>query len=178
MAGGKGIHGVVEEGESPRQISMFECWDARHKQAQRQTQCQRQPHTSCVSAARTGVTPRVIQHIFALAEALRKKEKPGEKTTVSAYGLELYNEDLRDLALAGGRDDSAKGWDGKGGSGSTLKLQERPSGKDGRVVPEVRRHSGGLRLPRSGVLGGRGVGLLLQRTQSSRCLALRGRSLV
>ncbi|GFR41808.1 hypothetical protein Agub_g2578 [Astrephomene gubernaculifera] len=97
MAGGQGIHGVVEE----------------------------------------GVTPRVIRHIFALAEAIRKKEKPGEKTQVSAYGLELYNEDLRDLALAGGRDETAKGWDGKGGCGSTLKLQERPVGKDGRVVPEV-----------------------------------------
>ncbi|KXZ47277.1 hypothetical protein GPECTOR_36g129 [Gonium pectorale] len=97
MAGGQGIHGVVEE----------------------------------------GVTPRVIRHIFALAEALRRKEKPGEKTTISAYGLELYNEDLRDLALAGGRDEAAKGWDGKGGSTSNLKLQERPVGKDGRVVPEV-----------------------------------------
>ncbi|EFJ50779.1 inversion kinesin InvA [Volvox carteri f. nagariensis] len=97
MAGGQGIHGVVEE----------------------------------------GITPRVIRHIFALAEAIRKKEKPGEKTQVEAYGLELYNEDLRDLALAGGRDETAKGWDGKGGNPSALKLQERPVGKDGRVVPEV-----------------------------------------
>ncbi|PNH03015.1 Kinesin-like protein KIF27, partial [Tetrabaena socialis] len=46
MAGGAGIHGVVEEGK-PQQL---------------------------------GVTPRVIQHIFALAEAIRKKEKPGERT--------------------------------------------------------------------------------------------------
>ncbi|GLC45429.1 hypothetical protein PLESTB_000619800 [Pleodorina starrii] len=84
-----------------------------------------------------GVTPRVIRHIFALAEAIRKKEKPGEKTQIMAYGLELYNEDLRDLALAGGRDDTAKGWDGKGGNPSALKLQERPVGKDARVVPEV-----------------------------------------
>ncbi len=60
---------------------------------------------------------------------------------MSAYGLELYNEDLRDLALAGGRDDGAKGWDGKGGNASALKLQERPTGKDGRVVPEVRCHA-------------------------------------
>ncbi|KAG2492591.1 hypothetical protein HYH03_009252 [Edaphochlamys debaryana] len=97
MAGGVGIHGIQEE----------------------------------------GVTPRVIRHIFALAEAIRKKEKPGEKTTIMAYGLELYNEDLRDLALAGGRDEGAKGWDGKGGNPSTLKLQERPVGKEGRVVPEV-----------------------------------------
>ncbi|PNW77017.1 hypothetical protein CHLRE_10g418950v5 [Chlamydomonas reinhardtii] len=97
MAGGAGIHGVVEQ----------------------------------------GITPRVIQHIFALAEAIRKKEKPGEKTQIAAYGLELYNEDLRDLALAGGRDESAKGWDGKGGNPSALKLQERPVGKEGRVVPEV-----------------------------------------
>ncbi|GIL52093.1 hypothetical protein Vafri_8067 [Volvox africanus] len=97
MAGGQGIHGVIEE----------------------------------------GITPRVIRHIFALAEAIRKKEKPGEKTQIMAYGLELYNEDLRDLALAGGRDEGAKGWDGKGGSSSALKLQERPVGKDGRVVPEV-----------------------------------------
>ncbi len=33
-------------------------------------------------AACAGVTPRVIRHIFALAEAIRKKEKPGEKTEV------------------------------------------------------------------------------------------------
>lgn len=59
-----------------------------------------------------------------------------------AYALELYNEDLRDLAHGGGRDDSAKGWDIKAGSSSTLKLQERPVGKDARVVPEV-----GARLP-------------------------------
>ncbi len=62
---------------------------------------------------------------------------------INAYGLELYNEDLRDLALAGGRDETAKGWDGKGGNSSALKLQERPVGKDGRVVPEVRGHPGG-----------------------------------
>lgn len=61
---------------------------------------------------------------------------------INAYGLELYNEDLRDLALAGGRDETAKGWDGKGGSTSALKLQERPVGKDGRVVPEVRGRRG------------------------------------
>ena len=58
---------------------------------------------------------------------------------MSAYGLELYNEDLRDLAMAGGRDEAAKGWDGKGGNAGALKLQERPTGRDGRVVPEVRR---------------------------------------
>lgn len=56
---------------------------------------------------------------------------------MSAYGLELYNEDLRDLAVAGGRDNASAGWDGKGGNSGALKLQERPTGKDGRVVPEV-----------------------------------------
>ena len=32
----------------------------------------------------------------------------------------------------------SKGWDAAKGVGAGLKLQERPMGKDGRVVPEVR----------------------------------------
>lgn len=57
---------------------------------------------------------------------------------MSAYALELYNEDLLDLYLRSGRDEKAgQGWDGKA-SGFGLKLQERPVGKEGRVVPEVR----------------------------------------
>lgn len=40
----------------------------------------------CLTSAHTcaGVTPRVIRHIFALADAIRKKEKPGEKTEVGS----------------------------------------------------------------------------------------------
>lgn len=56
---------------------------------------------------------------------------------VTASGLELYNEELRDLATAGPRTDVGTGWDaGKAPTGG-LKLQERPVGKEGRVVPEV-----------------------------------------
>jgi len=85
-----------------------------------------------------GVTPRVIRHVFSLVEHIRKKAKPGEKVAVSAYALELYNEDLLDLAVASGRDGSgAKGWDISRALGAGLKLQERPVGRDGRVVPEV-----------------------------------------
>ncbi|MEW5301559.1 MAG: hypothetical protein WDW36_004412 [Sanguina aurantia] len=84
-----------------------------------------------------GITPQVIRHIFAIVEGLKKRQQPGEKTTVSASGLELYNEELRDLATGGPRTDVGTGWDaGKAPTGG-LKLQERPVGKDGRVVPEV-----------------------------------------
>lgn len=83
----------------------------------------------------TGIAPRVIQHIFSIVEQLRKRAKPGEKTEVSACALELYNEDLRDLAERTRED--VKGWDGAKQVSGSLKLQERPSGKDGRVVPEV-----------------------------------------
>jgi hypothetical protein len=59
-------------------------------------------------------------------------------TQISAYALELYNEDLLDLALSSGRAEAGgKGWDSKA-QGQGLKLQERPVGKEGRVVPEVR----------------------------------------
>lgn len=58
---------------------------------------------------------------------------------INACALELYNEDLLDLAVRGGAGNlgTASGWDiAKATSG--LKLQERPIGKEGRVVPEVR----------------------------------------
>jgi kinesin family protein 4/21/27 len=57
---------------------------------------------------------------------------------VTAYALELYNEDLLDLSMRSGRDEMASknGWDTIRAS-LGLKLQERPVGKDGRVVPEV-----------------------------------------
>ena len=43
------------------------------------------------------------------------------RAQVCAYGLELYNEDLRDLAVGGGRDDDkAKAWDGKGSGGDGI----------------------------------------------------------
>lgn len=54
--------------------------------------------------------------------------------------MELYNEDLLDLSMRSGRaEDSmgSKGWDAAKGVGAGLKLQERPVGKEGRVVPEV-----------------------------------------
>ena len=60
---------------------------------------------------------------------------------ITAYALELYNEDLLDLSMKSGRAEEsigAKGWDAAKGVGAGLKLQERPVGKDGRVVPEVR----------------------------------------
>lgn len=40
-------------------------------------------HTRSFSSP--GVTPRVIRHIFQVVEALRKKEKPGEKTQVRQH---------------------------------------------------------------------------------------------
>jgi hypothetical protein len=57
---------------------------------------------------------------------------------ISAYALELYNEDLLDLSLRSGRGDTGRGegWDASR-AGAGLKLQERPVGKEGRVVPEV-----------------------------------------
>eukprot|EP00197_Chlamydomonas_leiostraca_P007072 CAMPEP_0202862124 /NCGR_PEP_ID=MMETSP1391-20130828/3279_1 /ASSEMBLY_ACC=CAM_ASM_000867 /TAXON_ID=1034604 /ORGANISM="Chlamydomonas leiostraca, Strain SAG 11-49" /LENGTH=276 /DNA_ID=CAMNT_0049541615 /DNA_START=52 /DNA_END=879 /DNA_ORIENTATION=+ len=87
-----------------------------------------------------GITPRTIRHIFTIIENLKKKAKPGEKTEVTACALELYNEDLLDLSARSGRDEVGKatGWDaGCKSAGAGLKLQERPCGKDGRVVPEV-----------------------------------------
>jgi len=57
---------------------------------------------------------------------------------VTASALELYNEDLLDLSQSCGREKLDKnGWDMVRAS-LGLKLQERPVGKDGRVVPEVR----------------------------------------
>lgn len=57
---------------------------------------------------------------------------------VTACALELYNEDLLDLSMRSGREElaSKNGWDTVRAS-MGLKLQERPVGKDGRVVPEV-----------------------------------------
>ena len=51
---------------------------------------------------------------------------------ITAYALELYNEDLLDLSSKSGRaEDSVggKGWDAAKGASSGLKLQERPVGK-------------------------------------------------
>mmetsp|Transcript_2102 Transcript_2102/g.5351 ORF Transcript_2102/g.5351 Transcript_2102/m.5351 type:complete len:931 (+) Transcript_2102:94-2886(+) len=98
MSGGQGIHGVVEE----------------------------------------GITPRVIRHLFQIVDNIKKKQKPGEKIEVTACALELYNEDLLDLSVRSGREElaSKNGWDTIRAT-MGLKLQERPVGKDGRVVPEV-----------------------------------------
>eukprot|EP00201_Polytomella_parva_P012750 CAMPEP_0175060814 /NCGR_PEP_ID=MMETSP0052_2-20121109/13239_1 /TAXON_ID=51329 ORGANISM="Polytomella parva, Strain SAG 63-3" /NCGR_SAMPLE_ID=MMETSP0052_2 /ASSEMBLY_ACC=CAM_ASM_000194 /LENGTH=664 /DNA_ID=CAMNT_0016326601 /DNA_START=242 /DNA_END=2232 /DNA_ORIENTATION=- len=93
--------------------------------------------TGIHGVSETGVTPRVIQHIFERVNQIRMREKTGEKTIVSAYGLELYNEELRDLAIAPCNREDVKVWDGKATSSSAIKLQERPVGKENRVVPEV-----------------------------------------
>jgi kinesin family protein 4/21/27 len=96
---------------------------------------------------------RVAQHIFAIVEALSAQAKPGEEVKVAACGLELYNEELRDLSLApGSRDGGAgpKAGFGSGaeragmpalgaagmGGGQEIKIAERMT-KDGRVVTEV-----------------------------------------
>lgn len=156
------------------------------------------------AASWAGVTPRVIRHVFAMVEAIRKRAKPGEKCEVSRRGvdvagltaqcmtcespgmgdgcllltamahvlwnmhpahlvppkinacaLELYNEDLLDLAVRGGAGNlgTASGWDiAKATSG--LKLQERPIGKEGRVVPEVRLGGVLMGLKQAGNRGG------------------------
>eukprot|EP00798_Chlamydomonas_sp_ICE-L_P012134 gene12134-15246_t len=86
-----------------------------------------------------GIIPRVIRHLWSICDAIRKKNKPGEKCDITACALELYNEDLLDLSVRAGSVDANKGWDGvkKEGAPAALKLQERPVGKEGRVVPEV-----------------------------------------
>ncbi|GAX73057.1 hypothetical protein CEUSTIGMA_g510.t1 [Chlamydomonas eustigma] len=85
-----------------------------------------------------GITPRVIRHVFSVVDSLNKRAKVGEKVEISAYALELYNEDLLDLSSKSGRaEELSKGWDASKGAAGGLKLTERPVGKDGRVVPEV-----------------------------------------
>eukprot|EP00983_Pelagomonas_calceolata_P089097 1157275-Pelagomonas_calceolata.AAC.7 len=89
-------------------------------------------------SAPPGITPRVIRHLFQIVDNIKKKQKPGEKIEVTACALELYNEDLLDLSVRSGREElaSKNGWDTIRAT-MGLKLQERPVGKDGRVVPEV-----------------------------------------
>lgn len=88
-----------------------------------------------------GIIRRAAEHILAHVDALRQKLKPGEDISVKAYGLELYNEELRDLsshsaataaaaAAAAGMEDSAN-------SSSSVRISERPCG-NGRCIPEVR----------------------------------------
>jgi kinesin family protein 4/21/27 len=86
---------------------------------------------------RAGIIRRAAEHILAHVDALRQKLKPGEDISVKAYGLELYNEELRDLsshsaaaaAAAAGMEDSS--------SSSSVRISERPCG-NGRCIPEVR----------------------------------------
>jgi hypothetical protein len=72
---------------------------------------------------------------------VQAKLKPGESISVRAYALELYNEELRDLAgkvqhtqPQGPMAAAAGAQDGEGG----VRIAERPVGKDGRCIPEVR----------------------------------------
>jgi hypothetical protein len=89
---------------------------------------------------RTGIIRRAAQHILANVEAVQAKLKPGESITVRAYALELYNEELRDLSgkvqqqQQGAAAAAAGAQDSEGG----VRIAERPVGKDGRCIPEVR----------------------------------------
>eukprot|EP00955_Chlamydomonas_euryale_P018989 202438-Chlamydomonas_euryale.AAC.5 len=68
------------------------------------------------------------------------------QVAVSAYALELYNEDLLDLAVASGRDGSgAKGWDISRALGAGLKLQVWTSTGAGASTP-----GGGVRPCQTG----------------------------
>lgn len=85
-----------------------------------------------------GIIRRAAQQIIASVEALREKQKPGESTTVRAYALELYNEELRDLSskVLAATATAAADKDGSSSEGG-VRIAERPVGKDGRIVPEV-----------------------------------------
>jgi kinesin family protein 4/21/27 len=87
-------------------------------------------------ATLSGIIRRAAEHILARVDVLRECLQPGEAVSVRAYGLELYNEELRDLgsntAAAGGGADS-----GGGSSSEGVRISERPCG-NGRCTPEVR----------------------------------------
>lgn len=72
-----------------------------------------------------GVTPRVIDHVFAHVAAIGKRLKPGEKIEVSASAVEIYNEEFRDLSKTSKISGQRSGWDSVRTSGQAkeLKLQ-------------------------------------------------------
>ena len=74
-----------------------------------------------------GVTPRVIDHVFAHVAAIGKRLKPGEKIEVSASAVEIYNEEFRDLSKTSKISGQRSGWDSVRTSGQAkeLKLQVR-----------------------------------------------------
>ena len=101
------------------------------------------PHYPCWPYVRAcaGIIRRAAEHILAHVAAVKEKLKPGEAISIRAYGLELYNEELRDLsskaAAAAAAAAAANGDDAGSGSGSSsVRLSERPLG-NGRCVPEV-----------------------------------------
>jgi hypothetical protein len=89
-----------------------------------------------------GIIRRAAEHILGNVDALKQKLKPGEAISVKAYGLELYNEELRDLsskaAAAAAAAAGAAGYvDDPVSSSSAVRISERPGGI-GRCIPEVR----------------------------------------
>lgn len=58
---------------------------------------------------------------------------------MKAYALELYNEELRDLSCNVAGLSATGAADGDGSKVETgVRIAERPYGKDGRCIPEVR----------------------------------------
>ena len=86
-----------------------------------------------------GVTPRVIDHIFAHVAQIKRRLKPGESISVSASAVEIYNEEFRDLSRTRGKDPAAEHWNAKARDfrHPELKLQEIPTGQGNRVRAEV-----------------------------------------
>jgi hypothetical protein len=72
-----------------------------------------------------GITPRVINHVFAHVEGIKRRLKPGESISVSASAVEIYNEEFRDLSKAQAAV-RINGWDSRSPGGQKeLKLQVR-----------------------------------------------------
>ena len=70
-----------------------------------------------------GITPRVIDHVFAHVANIKRRLKPGESIHISASAVEIYNEDFRDLSKTRGKDVASNNWDHKSHKGHELKLQ-------------------------------------------------------
>jgi Kinesin motor domain len=73
-----------------------------------------------------GVTPRVIDHVFAHVANIKRRLKPGESIHITACAVEIYNEEFRDLSKTRGREVAGTGWDSGKGFKHELKLQVRP----------------------------------------------------
>lgn len=84
-----------------------------------------------------GITPRVIDHVFAHVANIKRRLKPGESISISASAVEIYNEEFRDLSKLRGKDVAANGWDHYKAAKQDLKLQEIPTGQGNRVRAEV-----------------------------------------